>query len=235
MLAAVGVIAAFVPIVVIVSMLQRRGRLGPVDRRVPFAAYGPVLAGTLTGGAAAVHLGLIGQHAVLAASAPVAAGIGIGAAAFVCSIGAGAAHFASVDGSIGGFLPLGIASLGLAPVHAIWAMPRLWRRAAGAFAGLAVTVAVLGVGLAPILLGAGGAAAAPGATTTTSLGYSDVLGLVLEAALMLVFALLVLGRPRALLRRLEVRVADAWVGTGLGVAAVAIFSIVALVAGHAAH
>jgi hypothetical protein len=244
MLAAVGVIAAFVPIVVIVTLLQRRGRLGDPERRVPFASYGPILAGTLTAGAAAVHLGLIGQHALLTLGGGTAAGavagtaaVGglAGAAAFVCSVGAGSAHFASLDASIGGFLPLGVASLGLAPVHAVWAIPRLWRRAAGALAGMAITVAVLAVGIVPILAGASGGAAGPGAATTVSLGYSDVLGVILEAALVLVFALLVLRRPRALLARLELRVADAWVGTGLGVAAVTIFSLVALFAGHASH
>jgi hypothetical protein len=242
MLAAVGVIAAFVPIVIVVSLLQRRGHLGDPDRRVPFASYGPFLAATLTAGAAAVHLGLIGEHAFLAlspTSAAVAGGVAagglLGAAAFVCSIGAGSAHFAAVDPSIGGFLPLGVASLGLAPVHAVWAIPRLWRRAIGALAGLVVTVAVLAIGLAPILAGAAGTAAGPGASTTVSLGYSDVLGVVLDGALVLVFALLVLQRPRGLHRRLELRVADAWVASGLGVAAVAIFSLVALLAGHTVH
>jgi hypothetical protein len=47
--------------------------------------------------------------------------------------------------------------------------------------------------------------------------------------------LLVAGRPRRLLARLEIRVADAWVGTGLGIAAVAIFAVVAIVAGHGVH
>lgn len=247
MLAAVGVIAAFVPIVVGVTLLQRRGHLGDPGGRLPFATYGPFLAGALTAGAAAVHLGLIGEHALLALGLPgtVAAGpatasglatTGLaGAAAFLCSVGAGSAHFASVDPSIGGFLPLGIASLGLAPVHAVWSLPRLWRRAAGAIAGMAVTVTALGVGLVPFVAGVTGAAAGPGASTTPSLGYADVLAIVLETSLVLVFALLVLGRPRALLARLEVRVADAWVGTGLGVAAIAIFSLVALLAGHAVH
>lgn len=247
MLAAVGVIAAFVPIVVGVTLLQRRGRLGDPERRLPFAAYGPFLAGALTAGAAAVHLGLIGEHALLAIGAPGAIAAGsstalaasttglVGAAAFLCSVGAGSAHFASVDTSIGGFLPLGVASLGLAPVHAVWSLPRLWRRAAGAVAGMAVAVAVLAVGLAPLLAGVSGSAAGSGASTPPSLGYADVLGIVLEASLVLVFALLVLGRPRTLLARLEVRVADAWIGTGLGVAAIAIFSLVALLAGHAVH
>lgn len=242
MLAAVGVIGAFVPIVVIVTLLQRRGRLGPPERRLPFATYGPFLAATLTAGAAGVHLGLIVEHAALSlgvggATAAVAGSAAVGglagAAAFVCSVGAGAAHFAGVSGSIGGFLPLGLASLGLAPVHAVWSIPRLWRRAAGAVAGIVVTGIVLAIGVAPLLVGTD--ASALGSATSPSLGYADVIDIVLEAALALVFALLVLRRPRGLLDRLEVRVADAWVGTGLGVAAVAIFSFVAIVAGHAVH
>jgi hypothetical protein len=257
MLAAAGVIAAFVPIVVLVTLLQRRGRLGDPERRLPFATYGPFVAAALTAGAAAVHLGLIGEHALLAlglappiaaaangaatavgpATTTAVAGAGglIGAAAFLCSVGAGSAHFAAVDPSIGGFLPLGVASLGLAPIHAIWSVPRLWRRAAGAIAGIVVALAALGVGLAPFLAGASGATAGPGASTTATLGYADVIGIILEAALVLVFALLVLRRPRSLLERLDVRVADAWIGTGLGVAAIAIFSLVAIVAGHTVH
>jgi hypothetical protein len=244
MLAAVGVIGAFVPIVVVVTALQRRGHLGPPDRRLPFAQYGPFLAATLTAGAAAVHIGLIAEHAALslgfgpgatALASTAAAGGLVGAAAFICSVGAGTAHFGTVDASIGGFLPLGVASLGLAPVHAVWSIPRLWRRAAGAIAGIAVTGAVLAVGVAPFLVGLTGGGAGPGATTTPSLGYADVIDVVLEGALALVFVLLVLERPKGLVQRLEVRVADAWVGTGLGVAAIAIFSLVAIVAGHAVH
>jgi hypothetical protein len=244
MLAAVGVIGAFVPIVVVVTYLQRRGHLGPPEKRLPFTTYGPFLAATLTAGAAGVHLGLIAEHAALslggaggsvALAGATAIGGLAGAAAFVCSVGAGSAHFGSLDASIGGFLPLGVASLGLAPVHAVWSIPRLWRRAAGAIAGIVVTGAVLAVGIAPFVVGRSGVGAAPGATTTPTLGYADVIDVILEAALAFVFVLLVLQRPRALLQRLEVRVADAWVGTGLGVAAIAIFSLVAIVAGHAVH
>jgi hypothetical protein len=242
MLAAVGVIGAFVPIVVAVTLLLRRGRLGDPERRLPFASYGPVLAGALTGGAAAVHLGLIGEHAALALGPTAGAATGglVGAAAFVCSVGAGASHFTAVNTSIAGFLPVGVASLGLAPIHAIWSIPRLWRRAGGALAGVAVTAAVLLVSVIPILAGPGaptaGLTSAPStAPASSALAYSDVLEVVLELALVLVFTLLVLRRPRALLDRLEVRVADAWIGTGLGVAAVGIFALVALIDGHALH
>lgn len=247
MLAAVGVIAAFVPIVVVVTTLQRRGHLGPPERRLPFSQYGPFLAATLTAGAAGVHIGLIAEHAALSlgvggttgataafASSTAVGGL-VGAAAFICSVGAGSAHFGTVTSSIGGFLPLGVASLGLAPVHAVWSIPRLWRRAAGAIAGIAVTGAVLAVGVAPFVAGLAGGAGVSGATTTPALGDADVIDIILEAALALVFVLLVLQRPRGLVQRLEVKVADAWVGTGLGVAAIAIFSLVAVLAGHTAH
>lgn len=242
MLAAVAVIAAFLPIVAIVSTLQRRGRLGDPERRIPFRSYGPVLAATFTGGAAAVHLALIGEHAGLAlgsgatlAAGTAAAGGLVGAAAFVCSVGAGSTHFAAVDASIGGFLPLGVASLGLAPIHALWSIPRLWRRFAGAIAGMVITAAVLAIGIVPLLAGATGTSGSLPGVTTPGLGYADVLGVILDAALVVVFVLLVAGRPRRLLARLEIRVADAWVGTGLGIAAVAIFAVVAIVAGHGAH
>jgi len=244
MLAAVGVIVAFVPIVVGVTTLQRRGRLGPPERRLPFAMYGPFLAATLTGGAAAVHLALIAEHAALSlggsgATAALAGATAIGgltgAAAFVCSVGAGTAHFGTVTGSIGGYLPLGVASLALAPIHAVWSIPRLWRRAAGAVAGVGVTAVVIGVGLAPFLLSPSGASSGVLATSSPALGYADVIDVVLEVTLVWVFVLLVLRRPRRLLDRLEVRVADAWVGTGLGVAAIAIFSVVAILAGHTVH
>jgi hypothetical protein len=240
MLAAVAVIAAFLPIVAIVTTLQRRGRLGNPERRLPFRSYGPVLAATFTAGAAAVHLGLIGEHATLAlgagatrAAGTAAAGGLVGAAAFVCSVGAGSTHFASVDASIGGFLPLGVASLGLAPIHALWSIPRLWRHFAGAVAGMLIAAAVLVIGLLP--LSAGAAGGTPAGATSPALGYADVLGVVLDLALVVVFVLLVTGRPRRALDRLEVRVVDAWVGTGLGIAAVAIFAAVAIATGHGVH
>ena len=242
MLAAVGVVAAFVPIVVGVTWLGRRGRLGDPTRLVAFRSYGPFLAAALSGGAAAVHLGIIAEHAGLtAAAAPVAlaaTGTVSGATALLCSIGAGSTHFAGVDGSVAGFLPIGVLSIGVAPVHLALSLPRLWRRIAGAVAGAAITIVALVVGLAPRLLGALGVAdgaAVAGASSPVGLGYADVLSIVLEVTLLGVVGLLVLGRPRRVVERLEVTIADAWVGTALGVAAVAIFSTVAVVAGHTVH
>ena len=51
MLAAVGVIGAFVPIVVVVTALQRRGHLGPPERRLPFVS---VLSDPTMGGVSAI-------------------------------------------------------------------------------------------------------------------------------------------------------------------------------------
>jgi hypothetical protein len=240
MLAAVGLVAAFIPIVVGVTWLQRRGRLGDPSRLVSFRTYGPILAAALSGGAAAVHVGLIAEHAGLTASIGPTAGVAAtgaltGATAFLCSIGAGSTHYAGVDASIAGLLPIGVLSLGVAPVHVALSLPRLWRRVGGAIVGAGVTVVALVVGVAPRLLGLGDATTVAGASAPTGLGYADVLSVVLEAALLGVVALLVLGRPQRLLARLEVRTSDAWVGTALGVAAVAIFSAVAILAGHAVH
>ena len=50
MLAAVAVIAAFVPIVVVVRWLESHGRLGDPDRRLAFRSYGPLIAGVLSAG-----------------------------------------------------------------------------------------------------------------------------------------------------------------------------------------
>jgi len=239
MLAAVGLVAAFVPIVVGVTWLQRRGRLGDPSRLVSFRTYGPILAAALSGGAAAVHVGLIAEHAGLTASlaptASAATGALTGATAFLCSIGAGSTHYAGVDASIAGLLPIGVLSLGVAPVHVALSLPRLWRRVGGAIAGAGVTVVALVVGVAPRLFGLGDATATAGASAPAGLGYADVLSVVLEVALLGVVAMLVLGRPRRVLARLEVRITDAWVGTALGVAAVAIFSAVAILAGHTVH
>jgi len=43
------------------------------------------------------------------------------------------------------------------------------------------------------------------------------------------------GGRRGLVERLQVKVADAYVGTGLGVAAVLVFTVASVFAGHAVH
>jgi hypothetical protein len=58
---------------------------------------------------------------------------------------------------------------------------------------------------------------------------------IIEAVLIGVVALLLLRRPRRLHDRPRVQVADAYVGIGLRVSAVVVFTIAALFAGHAAH
>ena len=55
------------------------------------------------------------------------------------------------------------------------------------------------------------------------------------AALLVVVALLAFGRPSRVLKRLRVSTTDAWVGTGLGVAAVAVFTVAGYVLAHATH
>jgi hypothetical protein len=227
MLAGVALIWLFVGIVVGVTWLQRRGRLGDADRQVSFAAYGPVLAAAFSGGAAGVHLTVIGEHALRTGAGPA-----VDTAALLCSIGASSAHFASVDASIAGFLPLGVASIASVGFQGAFAIPRIWRSGLLALVGIAVTAGSIVLTLLPRIVGLpqGG-----GSGTEVSVGYADVLSLVFEAALLAVAAILLSGRPRRLLERLRVRVADAYVATGLGVAAVAVFTVAAVFAGHAAH
>ena len=227
MLAAVVLIWLFVGIVLAVTWLLRRGRLGPPSREVPFRAYGPVLAAACSGGAAAVHLEVVGEHALQTGSA--ASG---SAYALICSIGAGSAHFSAADASIAGFLPLGIASLVIIGLQAVLAIPRAWRNPMLAVGGLVVSGISVLIALVPKLVGL---PATTGATTVATVGYADALAVVLEIALAIVVGLLVLGRPRGLIVRLQVKVADAYVGTGLGVAAVVVFTVASVFAGHAVH
>ena len=227
MLAAVVLVWLFVGIVVAVTWLLRRGRLGDASREMPFRAYGPVLAAACSGGAAAVHLEVVGEHALQTGSA--ASG---SAYALICSIGAGSAHFSAADTSIAGFLPLGIASLVIIGLQAVLAIPRAWRNPMLAVGGLVVSGISVLIALVPKLTNV---ASAPGVTTVATVGYADALAVVLEIALAIVVGLLVLGRPRGLLDRLQVKVADAYVGTGLGVAAVLVFTVASVFAGHAVH
>ena len=228
MLAAVVLIWLFVGIVVAVTLLLRRGRLGEPSREVPFRAYGPVLAAACSGGAAAVHLEVVGEHALQTGSA--ASG---SAYALICSIGAGSAHFSTADASIAGFLPLGIASLVIIGLQALLAIPRAWRNPMLAVGGLVVSGISVLIALVPKIVGL--PATTAGVTTVATVGYADAFAVVLEIALAIVVGLLVLGRPRRLIDRLQVKVADAYVGTGLGVAAVVVFTVVSVFAGHTVH
>jgi hypothetical protein len=243
MLAATAVVALFVGIVVVVTQLQRRGRLGDPARRVPFHDYGPVLAAACSGGAAAVHLGVVGEHAARATSAGSA-----DAYALLCSIGAGAAHFSGSDVALAGFLPLGVLSLGTIGAQGVLALPRLWQGRRSMFVGVAVTIGALAVALlsralAPAPAPAAGIVGVVGIVPAGSgavagvqpMAYSDWLAIVLDAALLLVVALLALGRPRRLLDRLRVSVTDAWVGTGLGVGAVGVFTVAGYALAFAPH
>ena len=227
MLAATTLIWLFAGIIVVVTLLLRRGRLGPVDRQVSFASYGPVLAAACSAGAAGVHLEVVAEHALATGATASASGF-----ALLCSIGAGSTQFTTADATIAGFLPLGIATLVVIALQALLGIPRVWRNPVMAFVGLGVSAVSIALGLAPKLLGA---SAARGATQIATVGYADALALVLEVALGIIVALLVFGRPQRLFERLRVKVADAYVGTGLGVAAIAVFTVTSVFAGHSIH
>ena len=223
MLAATALIGTFVLIVIGVTLLQRLGRIGPPDARVEFRSYGPVLAAACSGGAAAVHLAVVGEHAALttADAAP-------SAIAFLCSIGAGTPHFSGTEPALAGFLPLGVLSLGSIGAQAALAIPRIWRSRTLLSIGLGITLVAFGVALATRLF-------TPAEAGAQQIPYSDALAIVFDLALLVVVALLAFGRPSRVLKRLRVSTTDAWVGTGLGVAAVAVFTVAGYVLAHATH
>jgi lysylphosphatidylglycerol synthetase-like protein (DUF2156 family) len=223
MLAATALVALFVVIVVAVTSLLRRGRLGDPTRRVEFGSYGPVLAAACSGGAAAVHLGVVGEHASLS----VADGTP-DAFAFLCSVGAGSTHFSGPDVAIAGYVPLGVISLGMIGAQGALVIPRLWSNRRFLMVGLAITIAALVVSLMTRVL-------APGQPGAQQIAYSDWLAIVFDVSLLVIVALLASSRPRRLSERLRVSVADAWVGTGLGVAAVGVFTVAGYFLAHATH
>jgi len=223
MLAATALVGLFVIIVVAVTTLQRRGRLGEPDRRVEFRSYGPILAAACSGGAAAVHLAVVGEHAALTAS-----DASPNAIALLCSIGAGSSHFTGADPALAGFLPLGVLSMGMIGAQGALAVPRVWRSRRLVLGGLAVTLAALATALLTRLL-------APAAGGVQQVPYTDALAIVFDLALVAVVALLAFGRPQRLLDRMRVSPMDAWVGTGLGVAAVAVFTVAGYFLAHATH
>jgi hypothetical protein len=225
MLAAVGVVAAFVPIVVVARWLEASGRLGDPDRRIPFHAYGPVIAGSLSLGTAVVHLSVIGDHA--ARSAP-----GSDPVLFLCVVGVGTAHPTAVDGTLLGFLPLGFASLVVAPLQGVWAVPQLWRGDRAAVAGAAVAIGSLV--LSAVQLATQPLLAGP-ATVVTRIGEVGTVALIGEGLLLVAIAVLVIGRPRRIVAGLDARSVDAFIATALAVVGVAIFTSVALAFGHVLH
>ena len=227
MLAATALIWLFAAIIVAVTLLLRRGRLGSPDRQISFDSYGPVLAAACSAGAAGVHLEVVAEHALASGATASTSGF-----ALLCSIGAGSTQFTTADATIAGFLPLGVATLVVIVLQALLGIPRAWRNPVLAFVGLGVSAASIALGLAPKLLGA---ASARGATQIATVGYADALALILEVSLGLIVALLVFGRPQRLFERLRVKVADAYVGTGLGVAAIAVFTVTSVFAGHSIH
>lgn len=223
MLAATALVGLFVAIVVAVTLLQRRGALGDPGRQVEFRSYGPILAAACSGGAAAVHLVVVGEHAGLSAAQP-----SIDAVALLCSIGAATTHFDTAAPVVAGYLPLGVLSLGTIGAQGVLAVPLAWRRRRSLLFGLGVTLASLLTAVAARLV-------APANLGGQPLAYSDTLAIVLDVALLVVIGLLAFGRPRRLANRLRVSVMDAWVGTGLGVGAVAVFTVAGYFLAHATH
>lgn len=227
MLAATVLVGLFVVIVVAVTMLQRRGRLGEPGRTMPFASYGPVIAAACSGGAAAVHLFVVGEHASLtvAEGSP-------NAVAFLCSIGAGTTHFSGADPSLASFLPLGVLSIGAIGAQGAFAVPRVWRHRRLLLLGLGVTALALAVAVATRVVAAVTATKAGGAQPVA---YTDALAIVFDIGLLVVIGVLAFGRPSTLVARLRVPAIDAWIGTGLGVGAVAVFTVAGFLLAHATH
>jgi hypothetical protein len=172
-----------------------------------------------------VHLSVIGDHAARTAPAsdPVL---------FLCVVGVGTAHPTAVDGTILGFLPLGLASLVVAPLQGVWAVPRLWRGNRPALVGAAVAICSLGLSAAqlamqPLLAGP--------ASAFTRIGEVGTVAMIGEGLLLVAIAALVIGRPRRIAAGLDARAVDAFIATALAVAGVTIFTSVALVFGHVVH
>jgi hypothetical protein len=225
MLAAVGVITAFVPVVVAAMWLESSGRLGDPDRRVPFRTYGPMIAGALSLSTAIVHLSVIGDHA--AHSAPATDPV-----LFLCLVGVGTAHPTAVDGTLLGFLPLGLASLVVTPLQGVWAVPRLWRGNRASLAGTAVAIGSLLLSTAQLAIQP--SLAGP-ATAMTGIGEVGTVALIGEGLLLVAIATLVIGRPRRIVAGLDARAVDAFIATALAVVGVAIFTSVAVAFGHVVH
>ncbi len=194
MLAATGVVAAFVVVVIAVAWLRARGVISSASRTVGFQKWSSTLAAASSLGAGAIHLVVIPEHGAE-------------------------------------YLPAGVFFAVLAVFQVAWAGAMLWRSNARiAIAGLAVNAATIGIWLWSRTLGLP-LGAEPGAVEPV--GYQDALATVLELGLVIVVGLLVWERWRSPIARLKISEADAFVGTGLGISAIAIFTAVAfLVGGH---
>lgn len=224
MLAAVGIVAAFVPIVLAVRWLESRGYIGDQERPVPFREYGVVIAGAFSAGSAAIHLSVIGDHAIETATT------GGDPVLFLCSVGVATAHVTSMDSAVAGFVPVGVATIVIGPAQAAWIVPALWRRVRLAFVGLAIAIGSFVVGLSQVL--SGPALPSAQASTTSAVGSTVLIG---QGVLLIAVAVLVIGRPRRLIERLEARSADAYVAIGLALATVAILTGVAIGVDHLPH
>jgi hypothetical protein len=225
MVAAAGVLWLFVPVVLVVRWLSSSGRLGEPERRVSVTGYGPFLAAALSGGAAAVGLSLVADHAVRSSSDP-------NALAFVCSIGAGAVHFGTADTRIAGLLPIGITSLALVPAQAIWAVPRMWRDRRLGMIGLGIAGLTVIIGLIRAVIGQVGAVGVSASRLPAEpLADPSAYAVGFELLLLAVAYVLVV-RPARVMDKLETAVADACVAIGVAASAVGVFAAVGIGLGH---
>jgi hypothetical protein len=151
--------------------------------------------------------------------------------AAACSTGASAVHLAVIPEHLAAYVPAGFFFAGLAAFQLVWAFGVARRPIPSLMAvGLAVNAAMIGLWLwsrtLGFPLGAEAGAVEP-------VGYPDALATLLEAMLVVIAGLWLWERRLAPISRLRISQADAFVGTGLGISAVAIFTVVAMFAGHA--
>jgi len=192
MLAATGVVVAFVPIVVAVAWLTRRGLVTTGIRAIGFQAWGPPLAAGCSIGAAAIHAAVVGEH-------------------------------------LTEYLPAGLFFGALAAFQFGWGFLFVWRSTTlVAVVGFAVNAATIGLWVWSRTVGFP-LGSEPGAVEPV--GYQDTLASVLETALLVMVGIVLWERVRGPIVRLSISQADSVVGIGLGISAVGIFTVLAVLVG----
>ena len=137
------------------------------------------------------------------------------------SLGAAAIHLVVIPEHAAEYPPAGVFFAALAVFQLAWAGAIMWRSNVRiAIAGLVVNAATIGIWVWSRTLGFP-LGAEPGAVEPV--GYQDTLATVLELGLVIVVGLLVWETWRSPIARLKISEADAFVGTGLGISAIAIF------------
>jgi hypothetical protein len=146
-------------------------------------------------------------------------------------VGVGTAHPTEVDATLLGFLPLGVASLIVAPLQGAWALPRLWRGNRAAIAGAAIAIGSLALSATQLAIRP---LPIDPAATVDRVGEVGTVALLAEGLLLVTIAVLVAGRPRRVVTMLDARAIDAYIATALAIVSVAVFTTSAIVFGHAA-